>query len=60
MREALDSMEDMVTMRLPAFMAERRLEDALQAFLFWEKQAFSWEEKLVAPLIAAPNGETRK
>jgi hypothetical protein len=22
--------------------------------------AFSWEEKLVAPLIAAPNGEMRK
>jgi hypothetical protein len=25
-----------------------------------KKVSFSWEEKLVAPLIAAPNGEMRK
>jgi hypothetical protein len=26
----------------------------------WAWMAFSWEEKLVAPLIAAPNGGMRK
>jgi hypothetical protein len=25
-----------------------------------QKQKFSWEEKLVAPLIATPNGVVRK
>jgi hypothetical protein len=25
-----------------------------------QTQNFSWEEKLVAPLIATPNGEVRK
>jgi hypothetical protein len=27
---------------------------------FYDVWGFSWEEKLVAPLIAAPNGEMRK
>jgi hypothetical protein len=31
--------------------------DPARNFRIWQ---FSWEEKLVAPLIAAPNGEMRK
>ncbi len=38
----------------------RRTEGVEMAYGSIKDQEFSWEEKLVAPLIATPNGEVRK